>query len=1627
MNSTCKLYDFKIYDENVGDEWDENTGKKIWGDRKQLKVRMFGMNEAGETFSIIVENFKPYFYLKVPNNWSIADKNKFVSELKKLDALKFYKNSIVDCKLVKKRKLYGFDTGKLHKFILLKFKNNSVLNKVKGLWYTNEEDYRERKLKKEGYDYNGHNIQLYEASLPALLRLFHITEISPSGWISLKNFDVVQIKETSCTHEFRTCYKNIIPMPEKEDPIPLKVMSWDIEASSSHGDFPLAIKTYKKMIAEIVQYWTHKNNKEDIKILNINDKKELFKRLVFSAFEYDNIEKISKIYIKNSKTNMPTKAELDAKLNKLLNDDKLTISHLIWHKPEEVNMYGKLTPEGKAFKREKGLLNWKCPKECKKKGFMNCLNYKFDKSNKIDVLSGVFDILTGNDARYCQFPKVKGDTTTFIGSTFQKLGETDQYLNHMAVVGKCSDIPEVPNRRIDSFKSERKLLKGWINLIRKEDPDVIIGYNTLGFDWRFLIDRAKELNCYEDFLKMSKLKDKKCQVKDTNVTVASGTYELKYVKIDGRVQLDLYNHFRKNANLNSYKLDNVAAVYIGDTVNDYEYDESTDTTTIKSKNLFGLKNGHYISIELIGHSSDMYNEGEKFSIFDLCDDGFKIKGKLTITQKYIKMRWCLNKDDITLEEMFNANTPDKRAKVAKYCFQDCNLVHNLMNKNDIWTEMSELAALCSIPIDFVIIRGQGIKLLSYIAKECRKNKTVMPVMEKDENDKGGYEGAVCLPPKCGFYAEEPIAVNDYSSLYPSCMISENISHDSKVWSKEYDLDGKLLPEKTIGERDMSGNFIYDNLEEYSYVNVMYDTFEYKRLKGEKSAEEKVKTGHKVCRFAQFPDGKKAILPAVLSELLQSRKATKKLMKKTSDPFMKNVYDKRQLSKKVVANSLYGQCGSKTSSFYEKDIAASTTAVGRKMLFYAKKVVEDCYKNRIVDTKYGKMKTKAECIYGDSVTPDTPLLLKNKKTGLIEFKQIDNLSNNEWKPYEGFKVMESNRREKQQNIVDNYQIYTSRGWSNIKRVIRHKTIKNIYRVTTHTGMVDVTEDHSLLDENSKIVKPTQVKAGMKLLHNYPQFEKKEIKLKDILNYIKNIGKMSLCEKKAFILGFFYGDGSCGKYNSKWGNKYTWALNQKSMEMCVILQSLLIEIYNESFKINDTIKSSGVYKIVPNCGNIKKYVEMYRSICYNKDKYKIIPVDILNGEYDIRYAYFAGYFAADGSKCPGEKAKTIRMSNKGKIGSAMLYYLASSIGFNVSINTRKDKLNITRLTCSSGKQRKAQNVIKKVDLICENVNEFVYDIETETGNFNTGYALIVKNTDSIFFKFDLKDMNGNKVKGKKALEVTIDLSVKIEKMASDFLKPPHYLEYEKTFMPFLLLSKKRYVGMLYEHDINKCKRKEMGIVLKRRDNAPCVKDCYGGIVDILMKKNDVLEAVRFLKQYLNNMVNEKIKLNKLIISKSLKALSSYKNPEQIAHAVLAERMGKRDPGTKPSTGSRVPFIYIETSGKVKLQGDRIEHPDYVIKHGLNPDYTHYITNQIMKPVQQIFALLLDQLPEFKNKISGHRRLIRGIRRKYKDDPKKEREKVEKECNKHVKKILFNESLRIAKNKKNRQKTLISMWDK
>ena len=113
-----------------------------------------------------------------------------------------------------------------------------------------------------------------------------------------------------------------------------------------------------------------------------------------------------------------------------------------------------------------------------------------------------------------------------------------------------------------------------------------------------------------------------------------------------------------------------------------------------------------------------------------------------------------------------------------------------MNKIDVITGYVEMSRICSVPISFLVFRGQGIKLTSYVAKKCQRKGYSYARLGKAKVAEG-YEGAIVLPPKCSMYMDNPVACVDYSSLYPSSMISQNYSHDSKVWSKEYDLEGEL--------------------------------------------------------------------------------------------------------------------------------------------------------------------------------------------------------------------------------------------------------------------------------------------------------------------------------------------------------------------------------------------------------------------------------------------------------------------------------------------------------------------------------------------------------------------------------------------------------------------------------------------------------------------------------------------------------------------------------------------------------------------------------------------------------------------------------------------------------------------
>ena len=165
-----------------------------------------------------------------------------------------------------------------------------------------------------------------------------------------------------------------------------------------------------------------------------------------------------------------------------------------------------------------------------------------------------------------------------------------------------------------------------------------------------------------------------------------------------------------------------------------------------------------------------------------------------------------------------------------------------------------------------------------------------------------------------------------------------------------------------------------------------------------------------------------------------------------------------------------------------------------------------------------------------------------------------------------------------------------------------------------------------------------------------------------------------------------------------------------------------------------------------------------------------------------------------------------------------------------------------------------------------------------------------------------------------------------------------------------------------------------------------------------------------------------LDKLVITKSLRG--NYKNPKQIAHKVLAERIGRRDPGNKPSAGDRIPFAYVKNENRKALQGDKIELPTYIVQQKLEIDYSHYITNQIMKPCQQVFALVLEKMKAFK-RIKGatlrqwHKQLAE-LKKKHPEDEVYET-RLDTLRNKEVKALLFDDYLIRMTNKSNGNTTV------
>jgi DNA polymerase delta subunit 1 len=227
------------------------------------------------------------------------------------------------------------------------------------------------------------------------------------------------------------------------------------------------------------------------------------------------------------------------------------------------------------------------------------------------------------------------------------------------------------------------------------------------------------------------------------------------------------------------------------------------------------------------------------------------------------------------------------------------------------------------------------------------------------------------------------------------------------------------------------------------------------------------------------------------------------------------------------------------------------------------------------------------------------------------------------------------------------------------------------------------------------------------------------------------------------------------------------------------------------------------------------------------------------------------------------------------------------------------------------------------------------------------MIVKNTDSVMVEFDVQGR-----KGQEAIDYSWEQGELAAEQCTKLFKAPNDLELEKVYCPYFLYSKKRYAAKMYEKKGDNVIFKKIdvkGLQVVRRDSCPFVRETLKTLLGMVLESSDPRPVIEEARAAARNLLNGKVPMEKLLMSKQLAA--DYK--VKMAHVEVRDKIRARAPGSEPQQGDRVPFVIIKGSGKMY---EKAEDPTWVKEKGIPVDYQYYFSNQFKKPVQDLLEPLV-----------------------------------------------------------------------
>lgn len=631
---------------------------------------------------------------------------------------------------------------------------------------------------------------------------------------------------------------------------------------------------------------------------------------------------------------------------------------------------------------------------------------------------------------------------------------------------------------------------------------------------------------------------------------------------------------------------------------------------------------------------------------------------------------------------------------------------------------------------------------------------------------------------------------------------------------------------------------------------------------------------------------------------------------------------------IVHNSMYGSLGAqKGGKLPLPQAAACVTAKSRESI---KKV------NAYLESKGHRI------VYGDSVTGDTPILCRTtapngEKTifyrpiNQLYNNQNNNQNNNQGNNDDESWIKHSSGKEYLDGSLlsaNNIEVWSDKGFTPIKHVMRHKTRKMLYRITTHTGVIKVTEDHSLLDLDGNEITPNEVKVGSDLL----------------TKQLPELPEKGLDVPHAWVWGLFYGDGSCGTYHCKSGLKRSWAINNQNLDYLNKAKRLLERAYpNMRFKILETMESSGVYKLVP-LGDVKSMVNNWRPLFYDQvTKYKKVPDILWKCSLKTRQEFYDGYCSTN------DITKNNSPYTENYTGAAGMFLLLRSLGHNVSINTRSDKSEVF-LTLREENQEERPGVIKKIEKLGY-VDDYVYDLETENHHFAAGVGeLVVHNTDSSMPDIGITDPTKAYAMAKVAAEEL-----------SQLFPPPMLVEDEEVYHTMLCIKKKMYLCVKMNKDgtpvLDRDKLKVKGVLPARRDNCLYQRNCYIDTAWNVLRRKPLEQTYDDIINMCLKLMRKQVPWKELVV---IKGLGSHYKSKSYCMKVFSDELCRI--GKPAAPGDRLEYVIVKSYGvkgeqllgyKMRLPSTYLERLETDKPEQI--DYEYYIEKALMNCIQkQLFQV-------------------------------------------------------------------------